>query len=343
MAEHKAPTQVTIVPHEEKSAFAEFVDRHWVKAAIVAAFIAAFIIYRQVRDSQDAALVDESWNKLMAAVEEDSEGGFRGDAVRLETLSDELQGTIAGPWALYLRALNLRRDGQYSKAIESLVLIKTKYPEHPLVKETFAYGESLTPLSAVEHLSKVFESEGSWRAEQPRLFSNPEPSADAPRIRIQTELGDIVVALYSDRAPKHVANFIEKVDEGFYDGLVFHRLNFGDRIETGDPTTKDPESSDLSWGLQGAENTVEVEETGLSHFAGYLSASPDPNGEGSNGSLISLTARPSLALDSHGVVFGKVVEGLDVVRDIASQPSNPTTQRPVDPQRVLSMSLIPGI
>jgi len=342
MAEHKAPTQVTVAHHEEQSAFAAFIEKHWIKGAIVAVLISGFILYGQWQSSQEAQAVDSSWERLMSAVDQNSRGDLIGDPTVIDGLQAELEGSIAAPWALFLKAQGQREAGDYEQAVATLLSIKSKYPDHPLVKDTQTYGESQTPLSTIEHLSKVFNEEAEWRAEQPMLFDNPAPPAGAPTVRIQTDYGEIVVALYNDRAPLHSENFTKLASEGFYNGLKFHRTGFGQMIEAGDPTTKDEESDPLTWGKQGAEHTVEKEDTGLSNFAGYLAASSLPADEGSNGSLFSITAQPVHYLDGNNVVFGKVIEGQDVVDEIAALPLDATRQRPETPAVIQSMTVTPG-
>jgi cyclophilin family peptidyl-prolyl cis-trans isomerase len=341
MAEHKAPTDVTVVAYEEKSALVGFVEKHWIKAAVAAALLTAFILWQQYQRGQEAARVDESWNKLMAAVDETPNGGFIGDPAVLQTLSTELEGTIAGPWALFLRAQSLREEGSYDEAVAALLQLKKEYPEHPLVRDIYKYGDAVTPLSAVEHLSKVFEGEKEWRETQPGLFGNPEPPADAARVRIVTEHGDILLALYSDRAPLHSANFLAQVEAGVYDGLLFHRASMGDGLKTGDPATAEPESNRMTWGRGESEGFVEAEDSSLSHFGGFLSATPAAGGEGSSKSLITITANGNHALDTNHVVFGKVIEGIDVVVDIASHPVD-QAQTPLEPVKITSMAVIPG-
>ena len=342
MAEHKAPTDVTIAAGEEPSRLALFVDRHWVKAAVVAVAIAGFILFNQYQAEQAAAQVNQSWSRLMGAVEEDGMGRLAADPAVVTGLEAELAGTPAGPWSLYFKAQGLRDEGRYDDAIASLIEIKNQYPDHPLVTETETYGEEITPLNAIERLSKVFTSEKEWRTEHPELFGNPEPAAGATRVRFQTDAGDFTVALYADRAPLHAENFVNQVTEGAYNGMKFHRSAFGQMIDTGDPTTRDEASDPMAWGRQGVEGTVEDEDSGLSHFAGALSANRVAGEETSNASLISILAQAAHYRDGTNVVFGTVVEGMDIVRDIASRPSDPTGQRPLEPVTIQSVSVVPG-
>ncbi|MFT7485162.1 MAG: hypothetical protein ACI9F9_001009, partial [Candidatus Paceibacteria bacterium] len=272
MATHKAPSDVTIVTHEDRSSFAEFVDKHWLKAAALAVLATAGILFNQYQKNQDAAAVDKSWEDLMASVEEDQRGALIGDPEVLKAATATLKGTLAGPWALYFQATSLREEKRYDEAIAVLAQIKAEYPEHPLAKDTQTYGESVTPLTQIEYLSKVYTSEQKWRKESPAIFLNPEPAAGSPKARLQTDQGDILVVLDAARAPKQVENFIKLAGEGFYDGLLIHRSAYGQMIETGDPTTREVDSDALSWGQTGADDNVEKEDTGLSHFGGVLSA-----------------------------------------------------------------------
>jgi cyclophilin family peptidyl-prolyl cis-trans isomerase len=342
MADHKAPTEVTVVAHEEQSAFAAFVQQNWMKAAVVALIATAYILFTQFQNQQAAEAVDDSWNKLTASVEEDQTGRLTGDPDDLGALAEELKGTMAGPWALFYQARSLASEQRYEDAIGVLTAIKADYPNHPLVKDSKTYGESVTPLTLIERLSKVYTSAGKWRAENPNLFANPEAAVGSPKARITTDHGDILVALDVARAPLHVANFTKMVEEGFYDGMKVHKSSFGQLMETGDPATKDADSEPITWGLKGAGEDVEMEETGLYHFAGVLSANQALGSEASSGSLISLTALPNHYLDDKNVVFGHVIEGLDVVKEISGLPADSTGQRPETPATIQSITILPG-
>jgi cyclophilin family peptidyl-prolyl cis-trans isomerase len=113
-------------------------------------------------------------------------------------------------------------------------------------------------------------------------------------------------------------------------------------IDTGDPSTGAEDSDPMTWGRQGVEGSIESEETGLYHFEGALSANKVAGEEDSNASLVSILAQAAHYRDGTNVVFGTVVEGLDVVRDIAGRPSDPTGQRPLEPVTIQTASVIPG-
>ena len=152
----------------------------------------------------------------------------------------------------------------------------------------------------------------------------------------QTTLGDFTVELFDKQAPKTVANFANLADgskewkhpktgeshkKPFYDGLVFHRIIEGFMIQGGDP---------LGQGFGGPGYQFEDEfHPDLRHDrAGILSmANAGPN---SNGSQFFITLGPTPHLDRKHSVFGRVVEGLDVVEKIGRVPTD-RNDRPVTP------------
>lgn len=121
---------------------------------------------------------------------------------------------------------------------------------------------------------------------------------------LQTSRGDIVIDLYPEHAPKTVNNFAFLAGQGFYDGLIFHRVIPNFMIQGGDPTGS---------GRGGPGYRFEDETRGnpLKHGTGVLSmANAGPN---TNGSQFFITHAPQPHLDGKHTVFGKVVKGQDVV------------------------------
>ena len=130
------------------------------------------------------------------------------------------------------------------------------------------------------------------------------------RATIQTGKGDIVVSLDAGASPQHVNNFIFLSNEGFYNGLIFHRVEPGFVIQGGDP---------LGAGQGGPGYTVPGEFS-LKHVEGALAMArlPDqvnPDRE-SSGSQFYITLAPTEFLDGEYSVFGRVEQGMDVVRSI---------------------------
>lgn len=131
-------------------------------------------------------------------------------------------------------------------------------------------------------------------------------------------LGDIVVELYPDVAPKHVRNFDSLVSIGFYNGTAFHRVIPGFMIQGGDPNTKDKPRQ--TWGTGDPSQTrVPAEFSQVPHTRGILSAarSSDPN---SATSQFFICVADASWLDSQYTVFGKAISGLEVVDKVVSTP-----------------------
>ena len=117
-----------------------------------------------------------------------------------------------------------------------------------------------------------------------------------------TTQGPIKVELYPEQAPVTVASFVNLVKHGFYDGLIFHRVIADFMIQGGCPQGK---------GTGGPGYKFEDEKNGVKHQVGSLSmANAGPN---TNGSQFFITHIKTDWLDGKHTVFGKVLEGLDVV------------------------------
>ena len=132
--------------------------------------------------------------------------------------------------------------------------------------------------------------------------------------RFKTERGDIVVELYADRAPRTVENFLNLARAGFYDGTTFHRVISGFMAQGGDPTG-------TGTGGPGYQFDDEFHPSLRHDGPGILSMANA--GAGTNGSQFFITYGPTPHLDNRHSVFGKVTEGLDVLRSIRER----------DPQR----------
>ena len=123
----------------------------------------------------------------------------------------------------------------------------------------------------------------------------------------ETNHGTFEIELFEDKAPITVKNFIDLAEKGFYDGLIFHRVIDGFMIQGGDP-------NGTSTGGPGYVIPDEFHKDLKHDSEGVLSmANAGPNTGGSQ-FFITLAATPWL--DGHHSVFGKVVKGMDVVREI---------------------------
>jgi cyclophilin family peptidyl-prolyl cis-trans isomerase len=125
--------------------------------------------------------------------------------------------------------------------------------------------------------------------------------------RFRTEKGDIVVELFADRAPMTVENFVNLARSGFYDGTTFHRVIGGFMAQGGDPTG-------TGTGGPGYQFDDEFDPSLRHASAGILSMANA--GPGTNGSQFFITYGPTPHLDGKHSVFGKVVDGMNVLRSL---------------------------
>ena len=141
---------------------------------------------------------------------------------------------------------------------------------------------------------------------------------------LDTSKGLIEVELYNKSAPKTVTNFVNLAESGFYNNLVWHRINAGFVIQTGDPTTKNGGGNRTTWG-QGSSQSVPFEyDASLHNNVGYLGMASTASGVGGSCQFYVNLADNSGALDGKYAVFGKVISGMDAVNALANLPT--TTQ-----------------
>jgi cyclophilin family peptidyl-prolyl cis-trans isomerase len=121
---------------------------------------------------------------------------------------------------------------------------------------------------------------------------------------ISTDGGDIAIELFADKAPRTVNNFVVLARDGYYDGVTFHRVIKGFMAQGGDPTGSGS-------GGPGYKFTDEFHPALKHDGPGTLSmANAGPN---TNGSQFFITYRDTPHLDGKHAVFGRVIEGMDVV------------------------------
>jgi peptidyl-prolyl cis-trans isomerase B (cyclophilin B) len=154
---------------------------------------------------------------------------------------------------------------------------------------------------------------------------------------LQTDVGDITIKFYYDKAPHHVENFVELASKKFYDGTMFHRVIPGFMIQGGDPLTKSAENPARPYGTGGSEKKLKAEFNDISHKRGIVSMarSQDPN---SASSQFFIVVKDSTFLDGQYSAFGEVVSGMEVADKIVGVPRNPN-DRPNQPIRIKKILL----
>jgi len=138
--------------------------------------------------------------------------------------------------------------------------------------------------------------------------------------RFETTMGNFTIELFEQQVPNTVANFVKLAENHFYDGVVFHRVIDRFMIQGGDPTG-------TGRGGPGYTFADEILPLLKHNSEGTLSmANAGPN---TNGSQFFITLAPTPHLDGHHTVFGKVSEGMDVVRKIGKTKTSKPGDRPV--------------
>jgi len=147
------------------------------------------------------------------------------------------------------------------------------------------------------------------------MTGNSNIEGGGTKVKLETRQGDIVIELYTDDMPITTENFEKLVGEGFYDGIYFHRIIEGFMIQGGDP---------IGTGSGGPGYNIEDEFTGTNlDKNNKWTISMANAGPNTGGSQFFINLADNNFLDGIHPVFGKVVEGKDVVEKIANVPKGP--------------------
>ncbi len=142
---------------------------------------------------------------------------------------------------------------------------------------------------------------------------------------METSAGNITIELYHGSAPDTVANFVRLVEMGHYDGLHFHRVIEDFMIQGGCPHSKDPNSSRAGTGGPGWQIPCEASALGLKHDKPGVFSMANA-GKDTNGSQFFICTVKTPWLDGKHVVFGEVLEGLDLMKEIEGHGSRSGTR-----------------
>jgi len=167
---------------------------------------------------------------------------------------------------------------------------------------------------------------------------------------IRTSMGNILIGLYGENAPKTVKNFIGLVRKRYYDGILIHRVAKNFVIQMGDRNTINKKKQD-EWGKGGQsffgepfEDEIDI--TSLLYINGYqpgviAMANRAPN---TNTSQFFICLNEAAELERRWTIFGRVISGMDVVNEINNQPVipgklEPNDGLPVEPIKIISIRL----
>jgi len=140
---------------------------------------------------------------------------------------------------------------------------------------------------------------------------------------IKTNMGTIEIELFADQTPKTVENFVEHANKGYYNGIIFHRVIPKFMIQGGDPTGTGRGGESI-WGKPFEDEIVPslvFDEPGI-----LAMANAGPN---TNGSQFFITVAPTTWLNGKHTIFGKVIDGMDVVYDISKVQTSKPGDKPL--------------
>jgi cyclophilin family peptidyl-prolyl cis-trans isomerase len=228
---------------------------------------------------------------------------------------------------------NALRNDRYEEAARlAQVLIDNECPEKAMFgiagsaaycRDDFAQAEKYLNTAREANLleqdgqiyaTDVNQAKKLWDKEL-QLRKAEAAADDLPRVLMKTTKGDLLIELFENEAPQTVANFVNLVEKGFYNGLTFHRVLPGFMAQGGCPD---------GTGAGGPGYKIYCESGApehRNHFRGVLSMAHA--GKDTGGSQFFLTFRRTSHLDGMHTVFGRVVEGLEVLEQLER----------IDPQR----------
>jgi peptidyl-prolyl cis-trans isomerase B (cyclophilin B) len=199
-------------------------------------------------------------------------------------------------------------------------------------------SQSIGIIGGADGPTSIIISNGSKDTEKPNEAQNIEEETEMnnPQITITMEDGGVIVAeLYPDKAPNTVNNFICLVEEGFYDGVIFHRVIENFMIQGGDPEGTGRGGPGYSIKGEFYNNNFPLND--IVHERGVLSMARTPMPD-SAGSQFFIMVEDSPHLDNDYAAFGRVIEGMDVVDAIVSVDTD-RNDKPLVDQRIATITV----
>jgi cyclophilin family peptidyl-prolyl cis-trans isomerase len=261
----------------------------------------------------------EDGAKLYVHIEAPGRFSYAGDPARVSTLfKNEGNATWTNP------LIDIENGFQvFDSDGRKLDRVKAEPPKpdsQPKVLEPNGYFGKIVDLTKLfPKIAGIGTYRVTWSAagipEQSlvtRVIRKYDPERDYQAV-IQTEFGSIVLEFYRDLAPFHVKNFIDLTNQGFYDGLLFHRILKGEIAFGGSPTGDERGSPGYN---------IIPEPNGLKVLPGVVAqVRNSQTGADESGSIFMIATTTQADMDSRVTVFARVVEGLDTVKAITNVPT----------------------
>jgi dolichyl-diphosphooligosaccharide--protein glycosyltransferase len=237
-------------------------------------------------------------------------------ALNLKDIKYPINGTSDQPYKLVYSSPSFENDNEDIVFGVFVYQVNKNYKPHPVSQK----------LNTQDNSTKDKESNTADERPQNMIKANMTPSDNIAILK--TSLGNITLEFFPGAAPKHVNSFLNLSKTGFYDGTIFHRIVKDFVIQGGDPTTKNLTQKER-WGTGGPGYTIDAEFNDIPHERGIISMARtgDPNSAGSQFFIVTKDAR---FLDNQYTVFGKVIDGMEIVDQIEDLPTNQSSDQPID-------------
>ena len=220
------------------------------------------------------------------------------------------------------------------KVIKTVLGIMVNDARYQSDWEVLELGDAMIAANVNPAVYEIARGAADLPIESRRIFDelsirSNEAASDLPVVKMTTTQGDISIQLFEDEAPNTVANFVNLVESGYYNGIEFHRVREGFMAQSGCPE---------GTGQGGPGYTIKCECRGPGyrrHFTGVISMAntglPD-----TGGSQFFLTFEQTSGLDGLHTVFGRIIEGRDVLDKLTRTHTAPTQPGGPEPE-------IPGV
>jgi dolichyl-diphosphooligosaccharide--protein glycosyltransferase len=237
-------------------------------------------------------------------------------ALNLKDIKYPISGTSEQPYKLVYASPSFENDNEDIVFGVFVYQVNKNYKPNPVSQE----------LNTKDNTTKDKESNTADERPQNMIKANMTPSDNIAILK--TSLGNITIEFFPGAAPKHVNSFLNLSKTGFYDGTIFHRIVKDFVIQGGDPTTKNTTQKDR-WGTGGPGYTIDAEFNDIPHERGIISMARtgDPNSAGSQFFIVTKDAR---FLDNQYTVFGRVIDGMEIVDKIEDLTTNQSSDQPID-------------
>jgi len=210
---------------------------------------------------------------------------------------------------------------------------------------TYAYVAGIGPFSKGQSSATTTTCVTTTESSVPGNSSTPS----VLYARFTTTLGSFDVELFYSLTPDTVTNFVNLVNQGFYNGLVWHRIQKDFVIQTGDPTTRNDGGQRDEWGSTSSCTYIPFEYVPSLHNDEYYLAMASTGAKVGGSSQFYINLANNTSLDGNYAVFGKVINGTSVVQALGSVKTESVNlggggsqSEPVTPVYVISIKMISG-